>query len=151
MATHSSTLAWRIPWMEKPGGLPSMGSHRVGHDWRDLAAAAVVATTKSPQSTGLNHLQVHFRHRFKSGLGAQRAIAHKLYNNVTLPSSTRISIFGCKEAPSHLPSKHQKMVKLKERANYSLYNLLKLSTSYFVSKWVRYTSKQLLSSGCDTP
>ena len=32
MATHSSTLAWRIPWMQKPGGLPSMGSHRVGHD-----------------------------------------------------------------------------------------------------------------------
>ena len=32
MAPHSSTLAWKIPWMEKPGGLPSMGSHRVGHD-----------------------------------------------------------------------------------------------------------------------
>ena len=39
MATHSSVLAWRIPGMGKPGGLPSMGSHRVGHDWRDLAAA----------------------------------------------------------------------------------------------------------------
>ena len=88
----------------------------------------------SPKYSGLNHLQVHFRHRFKSGLVAQRAVGHKLYNNVTLPSSTRISIFGCKEAPSHLPSKHQKMVKLQERASYSLYNLLKLSTSYFVSK-----------------
>ena len=32
MATRSSTLAWRIPWTEEPGGLPSMGSHRVGHD-----------------------------------------------------------------------------------------------------------------------
>ena len=32
MATHSSVLAWRIPWTGKPGGLPSMGSHRVGHD-----------------------------------------------------------------------------------------------------------------------
>ena len=32
MATHSSTLAWRIPWMEEPGGLQSMGSQRVGHD-----------------------------------------------------------------------------------------------------------------------
>ena len=32
MATHSSTLAWKIPWMEEPGGLQSMGSHRVGHD-----------------------------------------------------------------------------------------------------------------------
>ena len=36
----SSVLAWRIPGMEEPGGLPSMGSHRVGHDWSDLAAAA---------------------------------------------------------------------------------------------------------------
>ena len=41
MATHSSVLAWRIPGTGEPGGLPSMGSHRVGHDWRDLAAAAV--------------------------------------------------------------------------------------------------------------
>ena len=32
MATHSRVLAWRIPGMEEPGGLPSMGSHRVGHD-----------------------------------------------------------------------------------------------------------------------
>ena len=40
MATHSSVLAWRIPGTGKPGGLPSLGSHRVGHDWSDLAAAA---------------------------------------------------------------------------------------------------------------
>ena len=40
VATHSSVLAWRIPGMGEPGGLPSMGSHRVGHDWSDLAAAA---------------------------------------------------------------------------------------------------------------
>ena len=40
MATHSGVLAWRIPGMAEPGGLPSMGSHRVGHDWNDLAAAA---------------------------------------------------------------------------------------------------------------
>ena len=42
VATHSSVLAWRIPGMGEPGGLPSMGSHRVGHDWSDLAAAAAV-------------------------------------------------------------------------------------------------------------
>ena len=40
MATHSSVPAWRIPGTGEPGGLPSMGSHRVGHNWRDLAAAA---------------------------------------------------------------------------------------------------------------
>ena len=40
MATHSSVLAWRILGMGEPGGLPSMGSHRVRHTWSDLAAAA---------------------------------------------------------------------------------------------------------------
>ena len=41
MATHSSVLAWRIPGTGEPDGLPSMWSHRVGHDWSDLAAAAM--------------------------------------------------------------------------------------------------------------
>ena len=40
MATHSSVLAWGVPGTAEPGGLPSMGSHRVGHDQSDLAAAA---------------------------------------------------------------------------------------------------------------
>ena len=40
MATQSSVLAWRIPGTGEPGGLPSMGLHRVGHDLSDLAAAA---------------------------------------------------------------------------------------------------------------
>ena len=43
IATHSSVLAWRIPGMGEPGGLPSTGSHRVGHNWSDLAAAAAAA------------------------------------------------------------------------------------------------------------
>ena len=43
MAAHSSVLAWRIPGTGEPGGPPSMGSHRVGHDWSDLAAAAAAA------------------------------------------------------------------------------------------------------------
>ena len=51
MATNSSVLAWRIPGTGKPGGLPSMGSHRVGHDWSDLAAAAARI-----QKTILGHL-----------------------------------------------------------------------------------------------
>ena len=38
MATHSSVLAWRIPGTAEPGGLPSLGMQRVGHDWSDLAA-----------------------------------------------------------------------------------------------------------------
>ena len=42
MATQSNILAWRIPGTAEPGGLPSMGSHRVGHDRSDVAAAAAV-------------------------------------------------------------------------------------------------------------
>ena len=42
MATHSSVLAWRVPGTGEPGGPPSMGLHRVGHNWRDLAAAAKI-------------------------------------------------------------------------------------------------------------
>ena len=46
MATHSSVLDWRIPGTGEPGGLPSMGSHRVRHDWSGLAAAAAAVDHK---------------------------------------------------------------------------------------------------------
>ena len=52
MATPSSVLAWRIPGTGEPDGLPSMGSHRVGHNWIDLAAAAVyICQSQSPNSS----------------------------------------------------------------------------------------------------
>ena len=50
MATHSSVLAWRIPGTGESGGLPSMGSHRVGHNWCNLAAAADVLYCKSREN-----------------------------------------------------------------------------------------------------
>ena len=53
MATHSSVLAWRIPGMAEPGGLLSMGLHRVGHDWSDLAVAVRVVITFLPRSKRL--------------------------------------------------------------------------------------------------
>ena len=59
MATHSSVLAWRIPGTGEPGGLPSTGSHRVGHDWSDLAAAAPHSRYCNPQGT---RRQVQGRH-----------------------------------------------------------------------------------------
>ena len=55
MATHSSVLAWRIPGTGEPGGLPSMGSHRVGHDWSNLAAAAAADKVGNYASPGLYH------------------------------------------------------------------------------------------------
>ena len=50
MATHSSVLAWRIPGTGEPGGLPSMGLHRVGYDWSNLAAAAAAADSTFSQN-----------------------------------------------------------------------------------------------------
>ena len=49
IAPHSSVLAWRIPGTGEPGGLPSMGSHRVRHDWSDLAVAVVAIQETSPE------------------------------------------------------------------------------------------------------
>ena len=49
MATHSSVLAWRIPGIGEPRGLPSLGSRRVGHDWSDWAAAAAVTWLQASQ------------------------------------------------------------------------------------------------------
>ena len=54
MAPHSSVLAWRIPGAGKPGGLPSMGSHRVGHDWSDLAVTVVWKTAWSQSGVPLD-------------------------------------------------------------------------------------------------
>jgi len=55
MATHSSVLAWRIPGTGEPGGLPSMGLHRVGHDFSDLAAAAIFKTDKTLEMLNVLH------------------------------------------------------------------------------------------------
>ena len=61
MATHSSVLAWRIPRTGEPGGLPSLGSHRVRHDWSNLVAAE--ATRLSFQS--LSHFWLFEHHRLQ--------------------------------------------------------------------------------------
>ena len=63
MATHSSVLAWRIPGMGEPGGLPSMGSHRVGHDWSDLAAAAGYITLELQVLSKLLQLLEEFSYK----------------------------------------------------------------------------------------
>ena len=52
MASHSSVLAWSIPGMGEPDGLPSMGSHRVGHDWSDLATTAAAASRNNKIKSG---------------------------------------------------------------------------------------------------
>ena len=61
MATHSSVLAWRIPGMGEPGGLPSLGSHRVGYDWSNLAAAAAWRPTRSFRANTQKRCPSHYR------------------------------------------------------------------------------------------
>ena len=58
MATHCSTLAWRIPWTEEPGGLQSTGSQRVGLDRSNLACAHTGSLTAFPVFT--DHLGIIF-------------------------------------------------------------------------------------------
>ena len=59
MATHSSVLAGRIPGTGEPGGLPSVGTHRVRHDWSDLAAAAAAYTIPSIFPVQSELLKIH--------------------------------------------------------------------------------------------
>ena len=73
MATHSSVLAWRIPGTGEPGGLPSMGSHRVRHDWSDLAAAAVIPHMLQCQNQDIdNNTTNWFYSYFPSFTGRRR-------------------------------------------------------------------------------
>ena len=67
MATHSSVLDWRIPGTGEPGGLPSMGSHRVRHDWSDLAAELIRVDTwqKPTQYCKTINLQLKINLNFK--------------------------------------------------------------------------------------
>ena len=68
MATQSSFLAWRIPGMGEPGGLPSVGSHRVRHDWSNLATAAAAAPSYrwGIPETQMIHVQDHSVSQWKS-------------------------------------------------------------------------------------
>ena len=67
MAPHSSVLAWRIPRMGEPGGLPSMGSRRVGHDCSDLAAAAARDVWSFPCGTSGKEPACQCRRHKRSG------------------------------------------------------------------------------------
>ena len=69
MATHSSVLAWRTPGTGEPGGLPSMGSNRIGYDWSDLVAAAAPASLQEfAPFLGTNaKILESLRHKLKKG------------------------------------------------------------------------------------
>ena len=65
MATHSSVLAWRIPGTGEPGGLLSMGSHRVGHDWSDLASISCFELESWSEISSLPLLNSQWLKKFK--------------------------------------------------------------------------------------
>ena len=90
MATHTSVLAWRIPGTGEPGGLSSLGSHRVGHDWSDLAAAAAAAAhsclnpspaISSTESHCLDMFYFHLLHPFlpQQGINFSRTNIYHAY------------------------------------------------------------------------
>ena len=76
METHSGVLVWRIPGMGEPGGLSSMGSHRVGYDWSDLAAAAAAAADSENNAI----IRIFSRGRGGGGINRQSRYSVWLYN-----------------------------------------------------------------------
>ena len=74
MATHSSILAWRVPWTEEAGGLQSMGPHMIGHDWSDLAQHSYLSSylllyILNNNATTLHTSQEHYFHYILCTLG----------------------------------------------------------------------------------
>ena len=63
MATHSSLLAWETPWTEKPGGLKSMGSQRVGHDWVTKPPQPYSGKVKKKKNSSKVLAETRLKHR----------------------------------------------------------------------------------------
>ena len=99
MATHSSILAWRIPWMEEPGGLQSTGSHRVGHDRATSLSLSPGHGERKKMSPYRTHEQrrIHARERY---LGWKRSLSRvngglthriKVGSNSTRPAARAVA------------------------------------------------------------
>ena len=93
MATHSSMFAWRIPWTEKPGGLWSMGSHRVRHDWvtntsafRGFPGGSVVKNL--PASAG--DMDLSLVQEDPTCLGATKSVCHSYWACAPKPGAAVI-------------------------------------------------------------
>ena len=90
MAPHSSVLAWRIPGTGEPGGLPSLGSHRVGHDWSDLAAATGSVRSNSKSVRRPYDFLKHLQESTLNLSGPQRRI---FLSNIAFVSTLRPCFF----------------------------------------------------------
>ena len=94
MATHSSVLAWRIPGTGEPGRLPSMGSHRLGHDWSNLAAAAA-ATAIWTLCYGMLFLD-HFSEQSKNRYFLFSCEGTRVHLTISIPSN--LNFWFCSSA-----------------------------------------------------
>ena len=104
MATHSSVLAWRIPGTGEPDGLPSMGSHRVGHDWSDFTAAAAgaaeifqvlsVMTTSVFRLVQFGHIVGCSLHVFLVLVSVCRTVKFTYHFSIIIPNWS-MSVFWC--------------------------------------------------------
>ena len=93
-ATHSSVLAWRIPGTGEPGGLPSMGSHRVGHDWSNLAPAAAEINEGSGHSKDILGLSVRLEIWLESKQVWRQAAFSSSLKDIWLPYVTFFLLSG---------------------------------------------------------
>ena len=94
MATHSSILAWRIPGTEESGGLPSIGSHRVGHDWSNLAAAAEYSDI-AQSSVEIEYNQVYkLEHNLVFCLQVRASLVAQKLKHLPPMQETRVQSLG---------------------------------------------------------
>ena len=105
MATHSIVLAWRIPRTAEPGGLPSMGSHRVGHDRSDLAAGYIVDTQKSLVFLYTNNEQP--KREIKETIPFTIATKRIKYLRIYLPKETAAAAKLLQSCPTLRPHRWQ--------------------------------------------
>ena len=108
MATYSSLLAWRIPGTGEPDGLPLVGSHRIGHDWRDLAAT-VAHASKVMLKILQTRLQQYVTHELpdvqaglRKGRGTRDQMAKSVALSKKLKSSRKTSISALLTMPKPL-------------------------------------------------
>ena len=98
MATHSSVLAWRIPGTGEPGGLPSVGSYRVGHDWSDLVVVVVITVVSNSLTPRTAALQASLSFPISQSLFKLTSI------ELVMPSNHQILCDYCLLLPSIFPS-----------------------------------------------
>ena len=133
MTTHSSVLAWRIPGTGEPGGLPSTGSHRVGHDWSDLATSLACIFYSLPE-TSFHEAAELFTQVFLMRAPLSLSKTSKVKRNLQLDAAH--------EAKGQSPLKQEEKINLNQNVN-SLHHYI-LDTQSRVSALIKaqYTPMQ---------